>query len=144
MEVMAYGECCVNEMMIREQRFVKICSKWFMTKKKCVICLSALDEEQPIIEQIGLRAHIQYTDWQQREQMTVNTNDIGERLGYTENLSVVPHFYTFIQYKYHSGILIYWRKGCLLCYSPALAKVSKGWNHIHTLHFDESLTCCSV
>ncbi len=90
-EVMAYGECCVNEMMIREQRFVKSCSKWFITKK-CIICLSALDGEQPIIEQIGLR---QYTDWQQREQMTVNTNDIGERPGYTANLCVVSHFYTY-------------------------------------------------
>lgn len=41
MEVMAYGECCVNEMMIREQRFVKICSKWFMTKKKmCHLSIS--------------------------------------------------------------------------------------------------------
>lgn len=139
-EVMAYGECCVNEVMIREQRFVKSCSKWFITKK-CIIFLSALDGEQPIIEQIGLR---QYTDWQQREQMTVNTNDIGKRLGYTANLCVVSHFYTYsinitVAFWYTDSL-----QGCLLCYSPGLAKVSKGWNHIHTLHFDESLTCCSV
>jgi len=33
--------------------------------KKCIICLSTLDGEQPIIEQIELTTRIQYTHWQE-------------------------------------------------------------------------------
>lgn len=87
--------------------------------KKCIIFLSTLDGEQPIIEQIGLTTRIQCTHWQK---MTVNTNDTGKKLSCMQSCSsflhntVKVHTHITVAFWYIEGggvcsvILLDWQK----------------------------------
>lgn len=94
---MGYGECCVNELMIREQCFLKSCLKWFITKK-CIICLSTLGGENSLSLNKNIRIVHTLTDDDCKHEWH------WQEVGQTTVLSLISIRYSKGTCTYHSGI----------------------------------------